>query len=182
MTAPPFETSLMRAFAVLFCGLAAALSLPAIADWDRFDADFDEPARPWQEIEAQLPPPPQAANLIPFEVGGATRNRYYIDYPSVSVGADGVVRYTVVIETGGGARNVSFEGMRCATGERKLYAFGRGDAWSRNRNARWDIIKSRQADGYHRELFAGYFCAGGLGEPDLKRVRHLLKSGGYRPD
>jgi len=181
MAALPFETSCMRVLAVLLCGLAASLSFPAAADWGKFDVDFDENVKPWQEIEAQLPSPPQAANLIPFPVG-ATRNRYAIDYSSVSVGTDGVVRYTVVIEASGGARNVSFEGMRCATGERKLYAFGRADSWSRNRNARWDIIKSRQADGYHRELFASYFCAGGMGEPELKRIQRLLKSGGYRPD
>jgi hypothetical protein len=63
-----------------------------------------------------------------------------------------VVRYTVVVKSPAGAETVSFEGMRCESGERKLYAFGRADGqgggeWSRNRYARWDVIKGRQQTG-----------------------------------
>lgn len=158
------------------------VAMPTWAEWGQFDYDFDENAKPWQEVQAQLPAYPKEANLIPFVVSSATSNRYYVDYPSVSVGEDGVVRYTVVIRTQGGAENVSFEGMRCASGERKIYAFGRPNGeWSRNRYASWEGIKDRQATSYHRELFNSYYCAGGMGEPDLKRVQRLLKSGGYKP-
>ena len=170
---------MLRRVVLLTCLLVVS---PVRAEWGQFDHDFDENAKPWQEVQAQLPAYPQEGNLIPFVVSAATRNRYFVDYPSVSVGDDGVVRYTVVVRTEGGAENVSFEGMRCASGERKIYAFGRpGGEWSRNRYARWEIIKVRQATGYQRELFDSYFCAGGMGAPDIKRVQRLLKSGGYRP-
>jgi len=165
--------------------IAAALLfavLPARAEWEEFDSEFDENVKPWQEVQAKFPAYPKTEGLTPFVVSSATRNRYFIDFPSVSVGEDGVVRYSVVVRTAGGAENVSFEGMRCKTGERKIYAFGRPNGeWARNRYARWEAIKDRDATSYHRELFYSYFCAGGMGEPDLKRVQWLLKSGGYKP-
>jgi len=157
-------------------------ALPAQAEWGQFDYDFDENVKPWQEVQAQLPAYPKDDNLIQFIVSATSRNKHYIDFPSVSVGEDNVVRYTVVIRTQGGAENVSFEGMRCTTGERKIYAFGRPNGeWARNRYARWEDIKDRDPNSYHRELFYSYFCAGGMGEPDIKRVQWNLKSGGYKP-
>ncbi|MEW5787819.1 MAG: CNP1-like family protein [Pseudomonadota bacterium] len=146
------------------------------------DRDFDENAKPWQEIQAQLPPYPKAENLVPFEVSAATGNRHFVDFPSVTIGSDGAVRYSVVVRSPAGAETVSFEGMRCDSGERKLYAFGRSDGkgggeWSRNRYAKWDIIKDRQQTSYHRELFYHYFCTVD-GKGDLKRIQHFLKTGG----
>jgi hypothetical protein len=127
-----------------------------------FERDFDDDTKVWKEVQASIPPYPKAENLIPFEVSSATRNKHFVDLPSVSIGADGVVRYTVVVKSPAGAETVSFEGMRCESGERKLYAFGRADGqgggeWSRNRYARWDAIKGRQQTSYHRELLLSLF-------------------------
>lgn len=166
---------------VLALALLALSASAARGEWGAFEYDFDADQKPWSEIQAQLPPPPKAETLIPFEVSPAVRHRHFVDYASLSVGGDNVVRYTVVVRTEGGAENVSYEGMRCTTGERKLYAFGRpaGD-WVRNRYARWERISMRAANSYQRELYFSYFCAGGMGEPDLRRIQHLLKSGGYK--
>lgn len=168
--------------------LTLILSLQsAQAGWGDFEYDFDEDKKPWQEVQTQLPPYPRAEDLVAFEVSAATRNRYYLDAASISVGDDGVVRYTVVVRTPGGAENVSFEGMRCDNGERKLYAFGRPDGrgggeWSRNRHARWEPIAARQATGYHRELFYHYLCTV-EGKGNLSAIRRYLRQGGlYRSD
>lgn len=164
--------------------LTLILTLPsALAGWSDFEYDFDEDKKPWQEVQAQLPAYPRPDGLVPFEVSAASQNRHYVDEGSLSVGEDGVVRYTVVVRTAGGAENVSFEGMRCATGERKLYAFGRPNGeWVRNRYARWEPIQTRQATGYHRELFYHYFCTV-EGGADLAAIRRNLRRGGlYRDD
>ena len=155
----------------------------ASAGWGDFEYDFDEDKKPWQEVESRLPPYPRAEHLMPFEVSAATRNRHFLDGASLSVGEDGVVRYTVVVRTPGGAENVSFEGMRCDNGERKLYAFGRSDGkgggeWSRNRHARWEPIQARQATSYHRELFYHYLCTV-EGKGDLAAIQRNLRQGGF---
>ena len=147
-----------------------------------FESDFDENVKAWKEIQAQIPPYPKTENLVPFTVSSATSNTYFVDLPSVSTGADGVVRYTVVIRSPSGAETVSFEGMRCENGERKLYAFGRADGkgggeWSRNRYAKWEYIKERQQTSYQKELFYHYFCTV-EGHGNLKAIQRLLKSGG----
>lgn len=167
------------------------LATPALANRDatvwgdsyglgNFENDFDENAKSWQEIQAQLPPYPQAESLVEFSVSSATSNRYFIDYNSIHVGADGVVRYSVLIRSPSGAQTVSFEGMRCATGERKLYAFGRPTGeWSRNRYAKWEAIPARQATSYQRELFFHYLCTVDTAG-DLEKIRQAVKRGGVR--
>ena len=88
-----------------------------------FDDEYD--AKPWSEIEVVLPPYPQEADLLSFRVGAVRDTQFLVDTKSMAVGSDDVVRYTLVVIGSGGARNVSYEGLRCATGERRFYAFGR---------------------------------------------------------
>lgn len=134
----------------------------ARAEWGDFEFEFEQD-KPWVEIAAQLPPPPKPENLLPFDVSSITRNRHYVDAASISVGADKVVRYTVVIEMVGGARNVSFEGLRCESGERRLYAYGQPDgSWSRARNAHWEPIKLRSLLSYQKPLYEDFFCPDGI--------------------
>jgi hypothetical protein len=144
--------------------LAVLLLLPgmAAAQGRQFESDFDDERKTWKEIEAKLPAYPRPENLIAFDAGGATPHRFFIDAPSVSVGEDGVVRYTLVIRTAGGATNVSFEGIRCETREQKTYAVGHSDGtWSRARESRWRRIEYREINQHHAALYKEYFCDGG---------------------
>lgn len=92
------------------------------------------------------------------------------------------MRYAAIIRAPV-AQDISFEALRCETGERKLYAFGRkpgadsGGFWSRNRYARWEPIQARLAGGYHRELFYHYLCTVNT-KRDLPTLIRLLKTGG----
>ena len=72
--------------------------------------------------------------------------------------------------------------MRCSTGERKLYAFGRkGGEWSRNRYAKWEPIQGRGLNDFRNELFHHYFCTV-EGPASLPEIRRNLKSGGFYRD
>jgi len=158
--------------------LLLCLPLVAQAEWGQFDHEFEQD-KPWAEVAAQLPPYPKAENLVEFNVSSAPRNRHSIDTESISVGEDKVVRYTVVIDAAGGAKNVAFEGLRCATGERRLYAYGHPDgAWSKARNAGWEPIKFRSLLSYHKALFEDYFCPDGINVRDAgEAVRKLRQVG-----
>lgn len=157
--------------------LLAAWSGQALAEFS-FDYDFDAHKKTWQEIQAQLPATPKQENLVPFTVSETSPHHYYVDRASISVGADGVVRYTMVIHTAGGAENVSYEGMRCDTVEAKIYAFGRPDGhWDRNKYAQWTPILFRIQNGYQAALFSHYFCTVG-GAADMATIRRALASGG----
>lgn len=137
---------------------------------------LDDDSKDWKEVEAQLPRAPQAADLVAFYVSPATDYRFSIDRKSISVGQDHVVRYTLVGISEQGARNVSYEGMRCDTREKKLYALGRPDGtWVKSRNNQWEAISELNANRQHAALAKDLICIDGLTPPDVKPILARLK-------
>lgn len=162
-----------RLFPMLFAILAALTWRPAVAD---FEEDFND--KKWQEVVVQLPAAPQQENLLPIYVSAATDNEFFVDGSTLTVTADGVVRYVLVVQTAGGARNVSFEGLRCETRERRIYASGRPDgSWSKSRNNEWRRILDVAANRYHAALFGDYFCPEGVIVRNVEEARDALRRG-----
>lgn len=116
----------------------------------------------WKEDkEIKIPPYPDDDNLLQFEVDGDSSNfEYFIDPDSLSVGKDDyVVRYTLVIQSQTGTRNVFYEGIRCNAGEYKLYAFGAAKGgMKRVREPRWQPILNNQHMQYRADLLNYYVC------------------------
>jgi hypothetical protein len=124
-----------------------------------FEADFENDAKSWQEIETQIPAYPKPENLVRVPTGTATSHQFFVDAASLALGEDGVMRYTVLTKAAGGATNVTFEGMRCETRERKIYAFGHPDGkWVRARNAEWQRVVLRDLTPYSHTLYNQFFC------------------------
>ena len=123
----------MRKFVCRFCaGVLGTLAFGLLAQpvAAQRTALFEESAAAeWKEVEVPFPAYPSSADLIPLDVRSSTRTQFFIDPRSLSLADDGVVRYVLVVRGAGGAESVSFEGIRCATAERKLYALGRGGEW-----------------------------------------------------
>ncbi|OGA39882.1 MAG: hypothetical protein A3G24_21010 [Betaproteobacteria bacterium RIFCSPLOWO2_12_FULL_62_13] len=176
-------------FLILFKALRPALllitlsvTLTAAAQWSLFESDFDDAQKTWKEIEARLPPYPKPENLVPFEAGAATPHRFFVDAPSISVGEDGVVRYTLVVRSAGGAANVSFEGIRCETREQKYYAIGQANgAWSRARNPQWRRIEYKEINRHHGVLYGDFFCNGKSPVRSAESAVDALKYGPAEP-
>lgn len=138
--------------------LAANLFQAALAE-----PEEDYVRRGWQEGDYLLPEAPKPEALLPFYVSATTENRFFVDSRSLTIGEDGVVRYVLVILAAQGARNVTFEGMRCATRERRVYALGRSDgSWSPARRSEWLRISEAVGNRQHAELFQEYFCPDGV--------------------
>ncbi|MCL2345947.1 MAG: CNP1-like family protein, partial [Desulfobulbus sp.] len=79
----------------------------------------------------------------------------------------------------GGARNVTYEGMRCQTREWRVYASGRADgSWSKARRAEWLPIRDEAVNRYHAALFLDYFCVGGNIVDDADTARKALRRAG----
>jgi len=77
-----------------------------------------------------------------------------------------------------GAKNVSYEGMRCATRERKLYAVGRSDgSWAPSHNKNWEVISEANANRQHAELMKEYLCPDKAVPKDAKEILERLKRG-----
>lgn len=127
----------------------------------------------WVENKVdKLPPVPQAADLLPFDVSATSSLTYAIDAKSVSVGSDGVVRYTVVITSPQGARNVYYEGVRCETYESRRYAAAdeSGTQWDRGAANDWRRIENSQLNAYQAALYQDFMCANKLPQGSAQSI------------
>lgn len=141
-----------------------------------FEEDFDDANKQWQEIAVQLPAAPKMENLLEFEVSNTTTQTFAVDAKSISVGEDGVVRYILVSRSPSGAKNVSYEGIRCETWERKLYAFGHKDgSWTRSRRDQWERFTGTVANRQHATLARDYFCQSGRIEGTVDQITRRLR-------
>lgn len=166
-------TKALRSLGATLLFAALLFSRPAIAE-----TEDDVEVALWKEAQVQLPPFPKPENLLPIYVSAATQNEFFVDGTSIAVGADGVVRYVLVIRTSGGAMNTSYEGMRCETLERRIYASGRLDgSWSQARNGQWKRIRDEVANRYHAALFQDYFCPEGVIVRNVEEARDALRRG-----
>ncbi|MDO8960147.1 MAG: CNP1-like family protein [Rhodocyclaceae bacterium] len=150
---------------------------------DAHALDRDDPDAPqWAEAEVELPAFPQPGNLREFYVSGATTHKFAIDATTLSVGKDGVVRYVLVVRTSGGATNTSFEGIRCESGEFRIYATGHQDGqWARvrqsARQSEWRRIENKPVNRHHAALARELFCPNGTPIRNPAEGREALRLG-----
>ena len=162
--------------------LALALMLPlAAAQAQGFDSRR-EGREGGSEAKVLLPQYPKPENYLPFEVSATTPFQFFVDAKSLSVGQDGVVRYTLIAKSTDGALNVSFEGMRCSDAKFRVYALGGTDnSWIEVRDSKWLPIRADLRNGQRTELFNYYFCptSGNITTAD-EGVRALRNGGNPR--
>jgi hypothetical protein len=144
------------------------------SDWERSHEQRLAPA----ENELSLPGYPSERDLIEFFVAATANFRFFVDANSVSVGSDGVVRYTLVARSPTGVENVTYEGMRCTTSELRVYALGRGRAWSVTRSD-WRAMDPRIMQPWHRALYREYFCPHREPIPSRQQAVSSLRRGGH---
>ena len=161
--------------------VALVLLFGLIAPWlfsDAWAIDENEPPSGWKEAEVSLPKSSLPTRLVGLDLGPAEQNRFEIDRDTLAVASDGVVRFLVVVTSSGGARTVSYEGIRCATKERRTYGFGRPDGtWSPARIDHWTPIDARGINAYAAMLYRDFFCPGGIAVYSSKEAVAALEHG-----
>lgn len=164
----------------LFVTLVSVAILMGCANKPFKDQFEDE--KTWVERATQLPPYPNTQSLLEFDAGGAvTGSHYLIDPSSINVGGDGVIRFTLVVQSSSGASNVSYEGIRCSTTERKLYALGLDDkTWAQPRISEWEKLTLVRQFYAQRELARNIFCPNRQMVRDNDDAISALKAG-YHP-
>lgn len=140
----------------------------------------EDTEEPWRESEVEFPEFPSEDALRLLELDALeSRYNYYLVPGSMTQGEDKVVRYVIVIETRRGVRNVLFEGVRCATGDFKTYAYATRDGTFRAfRTGRWLPLRTNTRQGplsYRLPLARDILChADGGGVADLDHVMARL--------
>ncbi len=162
-------TTLLRPIALL---ITIFIALPASAQQE----DADGAPAVWQETAVTLPAAPTKENLLSFNPNASGTMKFALDAKSLTVEKDEVVRYTLVITSASGASNVSYEGIRCKTMEKKSYAFGQADnSWAVAKRDAWDAIADGRVNRQHITLAKDFFCDGsrvaGKAETIIERIR-----------
>ncbi|SIT44439.1 conserved hypothetical protein [Paraburkholderia ribeironis] len=175
-----FEEIILKAFAIVVACVATGALLagcssagkPTNKDDSAFTYLLDRKSNWVENTVDTLPPLPQDSTLLPFEVSGNTPLQFAIDRNSLTVGTDGVVRYTVVVTSPSGARNINYEGIRCDTYEWRLYAGLNADhdGWDRTVANDFTRIENGALNAYHAALYQDYLCANKLPATNAKQM------------
>jgi hypothetical protein len=170
----------MRAAVVsLFLLFAACGGPPAVkSDWEKANEEKLAAAEKVAAAEAAATPPSRRGELIEFFVAATSEFRFFVDASSLSVDNEGIVRYVLVARSSAGVENVSFEAIRCATHEYRIYALGRDGAWT-GRPTDWRPIQPRAVSRWHNELARNYFCPQREAIIDAKEGVLALRQGGH---
>jgi len=132
--------------------MAGCAPTQPVSDWERQNRQ-----RLVSEDTAAPPSYPRRADLIEFYVSPTAEFRYFVDARSLSVGADRIVRFTLVARSPSGVDNVSYEGIRCPR-EHRLYAVARAEgSWS-SRDSDWREFPRGTSLGWQYALAHYFFC------------------------
>lgn len=153
--------------------LVAALCSPhAMAQLAASDPD-------WKELDAPPPPTFDLKRLVPFDVSVHSALRWGFDPHSMSIAADGIVRYVVVAQSPSGVVNAMHEAMRCATGEWKTYARHHQDSgWSSVADPQWRVIRGQPTHHAMRLAQQG-MCTGAAPAASVAEVVRNVRQQNY---
>ncbi len=152
------ETAAALALALTACGVSAQLA-----------ADHPD----WKE--GQVPPPPAFSpnKLIAFDAAASSALSFGIDPATLAIGKEGVVRYVVVASSRSGAMNAMYEGIRCATGEVKVYArFNADSGWHAVSDPDWKSLYAPSPSRHSLGIARAGVCKGNA--PN-QSVEHILR-------
>ena len=181
----------MNTFHRLSMTIAATLLLALVANVamaekrDEYGVRIQEREGPdpdkkgWVEAMVKPPPYPKEKDLKTLDIDTPdVPYRYLIDAATLEVYKDGVVRYSLIVESPSGAHNVFFEGYRCRDNQYKVYAFGTPDGTFREATKpEWKELTGGSVAQSRRQLGRRYLC-NDLGFP-YKRKEIMNRVAGY---
>ena len=160
----------MRALAFFLLAACGVARDHGQSDWERLHMKPE-----LSEERVDPPAPPRTQTLLEFGLISRGDFRFFIDGATLNPGKDGVVRYVLVARSPAGAENITYEGMRCATGEVRRYAIGRPDGTWGGKPGAWLPV---QAQLWHRELARNFFCRHRQPIDDRDEGVRALREGG----
>lgn len=151
------------ACAALFCSTAQA------------QFRLTEPNENWTEDEVPAPPAFKTNKLIKVEGPISSSLSFGIDPDTLSIGKDQVVRYVLVMQ-GPAATTVVYEGLRCSTGEKRVYARRNGDSDWETVKEGWMPLNQSSATRYALNMARDGVCIGTATNNSVRDIVRDLQS------
>jgi hypothetical protein len=165
------------AFVARLSCVAIALGITCAA-WAQSATDDPD----WKESDAPPPPAFDAGKLVTFDVSPNSSLVYGVDPATIRISnSDGLVRYVMVATSASGARNVMYEGIRCATGEYKTYArYSPDGRWSPVANAEWRSMFGNMPSKHVLRFAKAGACDNAAPAPSVPVLISRLKNPNFR--
>lgn len=143
-------------------------------------AEYVDPQAAWNESGIPATPPSfDMSRLIQVDAPHGSSLKYGIDPNTLSISDDGVVRYVVVASSAQGAVNALYEGIRCSTGEYRLYARHSPESgWSRAKGSEWQSVFDDMPSKHPLAIARAGVCIGRAPNGPLGTMLRTLRSGG----
>ena len=120
------------------------------------DADSD-----WKEVEVPPPPAFKTDGLVFIDMPQHISTKLGVDPETLRITNDGIVRYVMVSTSPGGSINATYEGIRCLTGEVKMYArYGASAKWRALVDPQWRPLNDNQPSMHALALARQGACEG----------------------
>lgn len=130
---------------LLVCGSVAAQLFPQSPDWR----------------ESDVPPPPafELNRLIRVPAPPGSSLTFGVDPSTLTTTPEGIVRYVVVASSPDGGRNVMYEGIRCSTGQHRVYArYSAPAGWTAVPDSDWQPLYNSPASRHALSLSQAGVC------------------------
>ncbi len=152
--------------ATVFCATPVA--------WGKLAADNPD----WKETNVPPPPAFNAAKLIAVEVSANSALSFGVDPATLVIAPDGVVRYVVVASSRSGAVNAMYEGVRCATGDYRVYArYNTSGGWSPVADTDWRSMYAPSPSRYTLAIAKSGVCKGNAPNLSTEHIVRDLRAG-----
>jgi hypothetical protein len=130
----------------------------------------------WREVEAPPAPAYTVDGLLALDAPRSSL-RFGVAPASITIGADGIVRYVVVATGPSGAVNAMYEGIRCKTGEYKTYArHNPGSGWVIAKDPQWLSLQAAPMPRHALAIARSAACVGHGAAPSVERIVRDLRS------
>ena len=137
----------------------------SITGMDKFKLnEYDESIEvPWVEIETSVKKLPDDGNLVQLPIDKLAANNppleLFVDVKNITLSdKDHVARSWFVVRSEQGAYNGTYEGIRCATGEYKVYAYANPARSKPLRVVKMPKWSKARKGSYREEMMRDYFC------------------------
>ena len=157
---------LLAAWTVASNGVQAQLTTRPIEERQKQEPEL--PPTPIADSPVELPPFPRSEDMVELDSDYFDHGvRIFLDLPSLSQPAPGVVRYTMLLVSAAGSGNLFYESINCESKEWRSLAFGtRNGTFDLILAPTWRTFEAGASTGHRRALARNYVCILGRRLPD----------------
>jgi len=132
----------------------------------------------WKESQVVVPVYPREEHLLNVPLPDSHNLKLYLDEHSISRLPDGAIRFSLVVESPSGARNVFYDGIRCETREYKTYAYGTVDGkFQQVHGSVWREFPDYETNAFRKYLSRHIVCDGHNSARLPQEIIRLIKYG-----